>query len=138
MESANDDKKNIQIARWANLNPDDTLCVDGSPKPFQMCNSDGTGLPLLKYLDFGADIIRFGANEGVRNHTHVGDHILIVIKGGGVVVYDGIEHDLNPGVCYLIPGDVEHAIKARSELVMIAIGNNHQPLDSEERMTPIL
>jgi hypothetical protein len=36
-----------------------------------------------------------------------------------------------------VPGAVDHAIHAREDLVLIAVGNNHRPLDSSDRMTPI-
>ncbi|MBH2760537.1 cupin domain-containing protein [Serratia ureilytica] len=127
----------IQISRWANLDPNEGLHVDSGIRPIKMCNSDGTGTPLLKLNSFGADVIRFGKNEGVTNHTHEGDHILIVIKGSGFVEYNKVDYALEPGVCYMVPGNVDHAIKATTELVMIAVGNNHQPLDSEARMVPV-
>ncbi len=126
----------LQIARWANANANGQINVEAGIRPIQMCNSDGTGIPLLKLHEFGADIIRFGPKEGVRNHTHEGDHILFVIKGEGFVEYDGTDHVLEPGLCYLIPGHIDHAIKATTELVLIAVGNNHEPLASEARMTP--
>ncbi len=102
-----------------------------------MQNSDGTGLPLFKKGDFGADIIHFNAGEGVRNHTHEGDHQLFVIKGRGWVEFDGVDYRLHPGLGYFIPGNIKHAIKAETELMLIAVGNQHQPLDSIERMTPV-
>lgn len=129
--------KELQIAKWAEADADGKLCVLGGVLPYKMCNSDGTGMPLVKYKDFGADVIRFGAGEGVLNHTHEGDHILIVMKGVGFVEYNGVDHELTPGTCYLIPGHVDHAIKATTELVLIAVGNCHRALDSEDRMTPL-
>lgn len=86
---------------------------------------------------FGGDVIRFAANEGVGNHTHEGDHILLVLKGKGIVEFDGKDYDLYPGLAYFVPGSVNHAIRAHEDLVLIAIGNKHQPLDSEARMTPV-
>ena len=127
----------LQIARWAQNSLDNKLIVEGGELPFKMCNSDGTGFPLLKDGKFGADIIRFAAGKGVMNHTHEGAHILIVIKGKGFVEYNGIDYKLEPGVCYLIPSLVDHAIKADTELVIIAVGNDHQPVDSIKRMQPI-
>lgn len=127
----------IQIAKWADAAADGTLSVKSGPLPHKMCNSDGTGISLLKFQKFGADIIRFAANEGVMNHTHAGDHILFVIKGTGFVEYNGVDHELEPGVCYMIPGHVDHAIKAKTELLLIAVGNDHVPVDSIERMTPV-
>lgn len=129
--------KKIQIAEWANYKENGSLVPLDGEMPYQMVNSDATGLPLLKLSDFGADIIRFDAGKGVTNHTHDGDHILFVLKGLGFVEYDGINHELRPGLCYLVPGTVDHAIKATTELVLIAVGNEHFPVDSWERMSLI-
>ena len=124
----------IQISRWADLTEDGAISVPSGVRPIQMCNSDGTGSPLVKSDKFGADVIRFGAGEGVTNHTHEGAHILFVIKGSGFVEYDGVDHVLEPGVCYLVPSMVDHAIKATTELVLIAVGNDHRALDSQDRL----
>ena len=124
----------IQICRWAECDDDGGLIVPGGPRKIQMQKSDGTGEPLLKLGVFGADVIRFGAGEGVRNHSHPGSHMLFVIKGIGIVEYCGIEHQLQPGFCYLIPPSTDHAIRAGSELVLLAIGDDHRPLASVERM----
>ena len=124
----------IQISRWAELNNDNSLSVNPEPRPIQMCNSDGTGSPLVKINQFGADVIRFAAGEGVANHTHEGAHILFVISGNGFVEYDGTDHALEPGMCYLVPSMVSHGIKATTDLVLIAVGNDHRDLASPERM----
>jgi quercetin dioxygenase-like cupin family protein len=128
---------NLLTAKWADIDESGKLQIDGNERPIKMRNSDGTGSPLFSFKGFGADIIRFAANEGVMNHTHEGDHILFVIKGTGIVEYNGVENPLYPGLSYLIPGQVDHAIRAKEDLVLIAVGNNHRPLDSKERMTPI-
>lgn len=137
MEHLQPHTPNLQTAKWANHTQEGGLLISGDSRQIKMCNSDGTGEPLLAYNGFGADIIRFAANEGVMNHTHEGDHILFVLKGVGIVEYDGQEYDLYPGLAYLIPGHVDHAIRAKENLVLIAVGNNHRPLDSIERMIPI-
>lgn len=124
----------FQIAQWATPDDDGALRVDGGVRAIQMANSDGTGSPLVKNNTFGADVIRFGPGEGVVNHTHVGAHILFVIKGDGVVEYEGVEHALRPGLCYMIPSMVRHAIRAKSDLVLIAVGDDHRDLASVERM----
>lgn len=126
----------IQTAKWAVYEGDERILVDDEERSIKMCNSDGTGEPLLALNGFGADIIRFAAGEGVMNHTHAGDHILFVIRGTGVVEYDGIEYELYPGLSYLVPGNVDHAIRATQNLVLIAVGNMHRSLDSNERMQP--
>lgn len=98
-----EDALSIQISQWASASANGTLHVEAGPRPIKMCNSDGTGSPLLKEGNFGADVIRFAAGEGVTNHTHLGAHILFVIKGTGFVEYDGTDYKLEPGLCYLVP-----------------------------------
>ena len=129
--------KPIQIAKWADKDATGNLSVPSGPRQREMRNSDATGSPLVVENKFGADVIRFGPNEGVPSHIHEGAHILFVIKGEGFVVYEGVEHRLEPGLCYFVPGMVEHAIKAESELILIAVGNDHRPVDSWERMEPV-
>jgi quercetin dioxygenase-like cupin family protein len=125
--------KPIQISRFADLKGD-SLFVKPGALPTQMHMSDGTGLPLIKDGGFGADLIRFDAGKGVRNHTHEGAHILFVLKGNGFVEYNGVDHTLEPGVCYFVPSFVEHAIKATTELVLIAVGNDHRSVGSKDRL----
>lgn len=129
-----DDK--ILMKKWANIDKSGNLSITPEDFIVEMSNSDALAFPLIKHGAFGADIIKFGPGEKVDNHTHVGAHILFVIKGEGTVEYNQKPYDLTPGVCYLIPSMVPHAIKARadSELVLIAIGNDHRDADSMERM----
>ena len=96
-----------------------------------MSHSEGTGLPLVKWESFGADVIRFAAGKGIMSHTHMGDSIIFVISGSGYIEYDGAKHDLKPGLSCLIPSMVNHAIRAESDLVIIVVGNNHKALDDE-------
>lgn len=124
----------LQKATWAKTDSQGNLVVETGVRPIQMMHSDGTGAPLFSYNGFGADIIRFPANGKVGNHTHEGDHILFVLKGTGIVEYNGVSHELYPGLSYLIPGQSDHSIYARDELILIAVGNNHRPLNSEERL----
>jgi quercetin dioxygenase-like cupin family protein len=127
----------IQIARWAEPNTSESLSIPSGPRQYRMFKSDATGSPLLKEGKFGADVIRFGPREGVANHVHEGAHILFVLKGTGWVVYEGVDHELEPGLCYFVPSWVEHAIRADTELILIAVGNDHRPVDSSERLVPV-
>ncbi len=120
-------------AKWADYT-DNQLRINKGVLPIQMKHSDGTGLPLVTYENFGADIVRFPAGKGVGTHTHIGAHILIVLNGEGFVEYEGVDHPLLPGIVYMIPGNIKHAIKATTELILIAVGNDHKPLESEERL----
>lgn len=124
----------IQISRFAECSSELGLIVKSGKRPIQMVNSDATGGPLVACDGFGADVIRFGPAETVANHTHVGAHILFVIKGSGWVEYEGTNHELEAGMCYLIPSMANHAIKAKDELVLIAVGNDHREVGCAERL----
>lgn len=124
----------LQIWVWATTWNNWTLLPPTGELEIQMAHSDGTARALLLFKKFGLDIIRFDAGKGVATHTHEWDHILLVLKGEWFVEYNGIDHSLYPGMAYMVPGSVPHAIKATSELVMLAIANDHRPAWSTERL----
>jgi len=127
----------LNKAIWAECLDDKLVSVQGV-QPLKMHQSDGTALPLVlddsEERNFGADLIRFASSEGVSLHTHVGAHILLVTKGTGVLTYSGEKYELFPGMIYLVPSNVPHVIHATTELVLVAIGNDHRPADSSERL----
>lgn len=126
----------LQTAKFSDF--DGThMVVSQVERGTKMANSMGTGDSLVEHNRFGADVIRFPAGGGVANHTHEGDHILFCIAGEGYVIYEGESHKLTPGVCYFVLGAVDHAIKADTNLVLIAVGNNHHPVGSSARMVPV-
>ncbi len=129
----------LQFTEWAKFDAEkDALVSFSGELPIQMAHSDGTAKPLI--LDestasmFGADIIRFAAGKGVGLHKHIGAHILMVTKGTGVLTYEETKHDMYEGMIYLVPSNIPHAINAITELVLIAIGNDHRAADSNERL----
>lgn len=126
----------LRVVRWAYANGNN-LTVKTGQRPFLMACSDATGEPLLTTGKFGCDIIRFAPGEGVGAHTHEGNHILLVLHGEGCVIWNDCRYQLSPGLAYLIEGKVVHAIEANSELILMAIGDDHRPVDSVERMTPV-
>lgn len=106
----------------------------GRELQFEMHNSDGTGEPLVKHEKFGADLVRFKAGKGVAMHVHEGSHILFCLDGKGFVDYGPQPHQLSPGVCYLVPGLQPHAIRATTDLLLIAVGDDYRPVDSPARL----
>lgn len=128
----------LQTAVWAEYT-DGALVVDDGTREIQMANSDGTGTPLLKKNNLGADIIQFGPGKGVQEHTHIGGHVLFVLRGAGIVKYDGVDNKLTPGVCYLVESEVPHAISADENegLVLLVVGDDHRTLADPARMEPV-
>lgn len=124
-------------AKWAEFGENGQLIINSNEREFKMFSSQGTGQPLVTDGEFGADIIQFGAGKCVNTHTHKGDHILFVLTGKGIVEYFDEKHDLYPGMSYFVPGDAPHAIRAETDLVLIAVGNNHKPVDSAARLTVV-
>ena len=120
---------------------DSGVIVDRRALPIRMLHSDGTAKPLVLEPAtsawvgaFGADVIRFAAGGGVGRHTHPGAHILFCLAGRGFVEYGLTKHHLEPGFCYLIESNIKHAIEATTDLVLLAVGNDHQPAASKKRL----
>lgn len=107
--------------------------LPSGPLPESMFSSDARGLPLLKRGDFAADLIRFPPGGCVPTHTHPGSHILLCVGGLGWVIA-GERLRLNPGVCYLVPGETPHAIEAETELTLVSVSDQHVPVGSERRL----
>ena len=129
----------LKFTKWANVDPENGLLISlEGQQPLQMHESDGTALSLV--LDdttakkFGADVVRFAPGTGVRLHKHVGAHVLMVTKGTGILTYENEKYEMFPGMIYLVPSNVPHAISATTELVLVAVGNDHRPADSAERL----
>jgi len=102
-----------------------------------MHQSDAKGLPLLHNgEDFGADLIDFPPGGKVAMHTHPGDHVLFCIGGSGFVSIDrDVPHKITVGDCYLIHSEEPHAIEAGAKgLRLLVVGNQHRPVESEERL----
>jgi mannose-6-phosphate isomerase-like protein (cupin superfamily) len=58
-----------------------------------------------------------------------------VDKGDGWLDYDGKSYDLTPGICYFVPGEVPHRIRASSNgLSLISIADKHQAVNSKMRL----
>ncbi len=111
--------------------------ADFGAQSVQMVASDATTRVLVENASglFGADLLRFPAGGMVPMHTHVGDHILIVFCGLGELLCEREPICLQPGLIYLIPGNVPHQINATTELVLVAIGNDRRPPGSKERLS---
>lgn len=103
----------------------------------QMYASDASADELVSSADgkFGADLLRFPANGKVPMHTHDGAHVLIIIGGTGLLLSEGSEIELHPGVVYFVPENAPHEIRASSALTLISVGNRRVPPSSPERLT---
>ncbi len=103
----------------------------------KMHSSDATARQLVTDRTglFGADLLRFPPGGRVPMHIHAGDHILFVLGGEGALLYgDGDALELRPGVIYFVEQDVPHEIAARTELVLLVIGNQRRPPDDPARL----
>jgi quercetin dioxygenase-like cupin family protein len=132
----------LRIVEWAQRskafaqdgeNPEE-LSVDLGPRPVQMANSPATGEGLITNGKLGADIIRLEAGKGFAPHTHPGDHLLIVLGGEGTITYNGKIYATRAGQIYMVEGAKPHAVGARSDHVILAVGSPHRAVDSPDRM----
>lgn len=128
----------LMQSRWADIWENDELISKSWQFPIQMSKSDGTAIPLvyLQESKFGADLIRFAAGKWVALHTHPGDHILVVTKWNGTLTYGTEDYPMTPGMIYVVPWSVPHAIYASpdEEIVLMALGNNLIPADDPTRL----
>lgn len=100
-----------------------------------MVGSQGQGLPLVKLGDFAADMLRFESQQQTSLHTHPGNHILFVVAGEGVLIFESDRYQLIPGCCYLVPGSIPHQIIAGiSGLILLSVSDKHNPVDSPDRL----
>ncbi len=53
--------------------------------------------------------IRPGQDAGPEE-THAADQIIYIVDGRATVRVDGVEHDVGPGACVLIPAGARHHV----------------------------
>ena len=82
----------------------------------------------------GIDLIELEPDTAFPLHTHTGAHIIFVLRGKGTVTIGGTVHSTQPGDCYFIPADVEHAVGAIDLHQILAIGFPHKAIDDTDRM----
>jgi mannose-6-phosphate isomerase-like protein (cupin superfamily) len=58
----------------------------------------------------------------------------MVTQGKGILTYKNEQHPMYEGMIYLIPSNIPHAIEAVTELILVAVGNDHRPADSPDRL----
>lgn len=131
----------LNLVRWATdagvSDGAQHLKVDLGPRLTALSQSVATGDALVSNGMLGADVIRLAAGQGFAPHTHEGDHLLFVIGGQGTITYNGKIYPTEAGEVYLIEGKVPHAVGARTDHVLLAIGSPHRPLDRLDRMAPV-
>lgn len=130
----------MKIVRWSEASIQKSLSeimVRHTPGPVKMDHSEATGLGLVSNGKLGVDRIQVSAGRGFVPHTHPGDHILIVIGGLGTITFDGAVFPTAAGEVYMVPGMVAHAVGARTDHVILAVGAPHKAVDDPDRMAPI-
>src|SRR5262249_26099388 len=84
--------------------------------------------------------ITMDPNTGFERHVHPHNHVLIIIQGGGLLVYDrgdGIEErlDFREGDVFNVPGMWPHAVTAGPVgITMFSIGSPPMHLIDPDRM----
>jgi quercetin dioxygenase-like cupin family protein len=128
------------LARWAEeveVAGQQYLAVDTGERDRAMSGTAATGEPLVSNGHLGVDLIRLPAGGGFPPHTHVGDHLLIVVAGTGTVAYEGRIYRTQPGQVYLVEGAKPHAVGAVTDHVLLAVGTPHRAVDATDRHTVV-
>jgi quercetin dioxygenase-like cupin family protein len=123
--------------RWAHGEERDgqtILVIDDGELPVSIAQSCATGRALISNDRVGADLIRLAAGERFAPHTHVGDHLLLILAGHGTITVNGRVMPTHPGEIHLIPGHEPHAVGAVTNHVILAVGAPHRPVDARDRM----
>lgn len=107
--------------------------VSTGERPSRMEGTLATGQGLVTNGHLGADVIRCAAAGGFAPHTHIGDHLLLVVAGEGTITYDGRIYATHPGQAYFVEGAVPHAVGAITDHVLISVGTPHRAVDAEDR-----
>lgn len=131
----------LQIVSWAEsgelVADTQQLMVGLGPRPATLAHAPATGQALASNGQLGVDLIRLEAGKGFQPHTHPGDHVLIVVGGEGTITYDGVVYPTRSGDLCMIDGHVPHAVGARTDHVILAVGSPHRPVDAIDRMEPV-
>ena len=131
----------LQIVSWAEpgelVADTQQLMVGLGPRPAALAHAPATGQALASNGQLGVDLIRLEAGKGFQPHTHPGDHVLIVVGGEGTITYDGVVYPTHSGDLYMIDGHVPHAVGARTDHVILAVGSPHRPVDATDRMEAV-
>jgi len=130
----------LKRARWSadlGIAGDQLLGVDLSARSTPVAHSHATGEALVSNGLLGADIIRLAAGDGFVPHTHLGDHLLIVIGGEGTITCGGRILPTRAGDVFMIEGQIPHAVGAITDHVILAVGSPHRPIESADRMTEV-
>ena len=61
----------------------------------------------------------FAPGQELSEHTASVPAVIHILRGRGIVVLDGVEHEAGPGKLYYMPADLKHAVQAREELVFL-------------------
>jgi quercetin dioxygenase-like cupin family protein len=113
------------------------LEVGTGERSHAMSGTTATGEPLVSNGHLGVDLIRVPAGGGFAPHTHVGDHLLIIVAGTGTVAYEGRIYRTQPGQVYLVEGAKPHAVGAVTDHVLLAVGTPHRAVDATDRQTVV-
>jgi quercetin dioxygenase-like cupin family protein len=88
--------------------------IDEAPVPARGIHSQtlakGDGVELVMFA--------FAAGEGLSSHTSARPAIIHVLSGEGEITLGGDEHPAGPGTWARMPARLEHAIRARTPMVM--------------------
>ena len=61
----------------------------------------------------------FAPGQELSEHTASVPAAIHILRGEGLVILDGVEHEAGPGKLYYMPADLKHAVQARGELVFL-------------------
>ena len=117
------------------------ILLGNLPISIDVVGAPAKGRHLLDNGIMGTDLLHLAPGKSFELHTHPGHHLLYTVMGQGTVTFDGIVHKVTPGMLYLIPANVPHAVGADPDHfhVIMAIGASpYKALDDPDRMALVV
>lgn len=124
--------RNVLDGPWVDL-VDET----GAPLPGIKGRVGAVG-PTTDGVGLGADLVEMQPGAAFPLHVHLGDHILYIISGEGLVHVDDADYPLREGDTVFIPAEYPHGVRvldaATAPLVFLAVGHPHRHVGARDRM----
>lgn len=122
------------LKKWMTMPSKHQGYMDLPPAEVPMYGTAARATPLVSNGFLGVDLIQIPAGEGFDPHTHIGDHLLFVVKGEGTITYEGVVYVTRPGEVYMVEGSKAHAVGAIEDHALLSVGAPHRAADAADRM----
>jgi len=124
--------RNIKEGQWTDL-----YDADGNVLP-GIRGKTGVFATKVDGTEIGVDLIEMSPGSAFPLHEHIGDHVLYIKSGSGIVHINDREQSVEEGDFVYIPAEYPHGVSTDSSskepLIIIAFGHPHNHVNARNRM----